>query len=403
MIVTASRMAAVRYYQAVRRYIEEKGYPYKILVAFSGQVLDGGVTYEESRLNGVPESRTAETFKGDEYRILIVANKFQMGFDQPLLHTMYVDKKLGDVNAVQTLSRLNRTYPGKEDTMVLDFANEAEHIQRSFQPFYEKALLSEETDPNLLYDLQRELSEFDLYSEEDVEQFAAIWFDPKATQDRLHAALIPIIERYNEAEEQVQADFRKALNNYTRLYGFLSQIITFVDTELEKLYQFARHLLRKLPIKQRRSPVEVQQNIDLQSYRIQQTSQGKIVLERGNTEVQPMQAKERAILVTEQLEPLSKIIATLNTVFGTDFSEEDKVCILAIEEKLSLRDDVKSSMRVNPPDNARLTFNNAVSQVLQEMVDTHFKFYKHVNDDEVFARMFLDWLFKRYVEREQEN
>ncbi len=399
MIVTASRLHAVRYCQAVKRYLEEKGYPYGVLVAFSGKVIDGGFTYEESRMNSMSESKTAEAFKKDEYRILIVANKFQTGFDQPLLHTMYVDKKLGGVNAVQTLSRLNRIHPGKEDTMVLDFANEAEHIQQSFQPYYEKTLLSQETDPNLLYDSQRELSEFNFYAEEDVEKFATIYYDPKATQDRLHAALTPIVERYEEAEEQEQADFRKALNNYIRLYAFLSQIITFVDTELEKLYHFARHLLRKLPIKRHHLPIEVQQNIDLQSYRLQQIAQEKLVLERGNKEIPPMQTKERTLLAPDELEPLSKIIADLNTLFGTDFNEEDKVCILAIEERILQRDDLKDSMRVNSPENARLTFNLVVSDVLQGMVDTHFKFYKHVTDDKAFAERFLTWLFERYQQR----
>lgn len=398
MIVTASRLHAVRYCQAIRRYLEEKGYPYKALVAFSGKVLDGAITYEESRMNGIPESQTAETFKKDEFRILIVANKFQTGFDQPLLHTMYVDKKLGGVNAVQTLSRLNRIHTRKEDTMVLDFANEAEHIQQAFQPYYEKTLLAEETDPNLLYDIQRALSEFGFYANDDIEKFTVVYYS-KMTQDKLHAVLAPVVDRYKEAEEQEQADFRKTLTDYIRLYAFLAQIITFVDTDLEKLYNFARHLLQKLPVKRHYLPTEVQQNIDLQSYRVLQTSQGKIPLEHGNKELQPMQTKDRAFLSTEEMEPLSKIIADLNTAFGTDFNEEDKVCILAIEERLSMREDLKNSLRVNQPENARLTFNLVVNEVLQDMVDTHFKFYKHVNDDQGFANAFLNYLFERYQEK----
>jgi type I restriction enzyme R subunit len=404
MIVTASRLHAVRYCQAVKRYIENQGYPYKVLVAFSGPVPDGSLTYEENRMNGgIPETQTAETFKKDEYRILIVANKFQTGFDQPLLHTMYIDKKLGGVNAVQTLSRLNRTAPGKEETMVVDCANEAEHIQQAFQPYYEKTLLSQETDPNLLYDLQTELSGFDLHTDQEVNQFARIYYDPQATQDQLYAVLTPIQARYKEAGEQgyiqKQADFRKALTNYIRLYAFLSQIIPFADTDLEKLYQFARHLLRILPVSASRLPLEVQQTIDLQSYRIQEIHQGKIVLERGTKEVQPMQTKDRAFLVTEELEPLSKIIAELNTQFGTDFNEDDKVCILAIEERLFKREDLKDSIRVNKPDDAMLTFNHALTEVLQSMVDTHFKFYKHVNDDKAFAEHFMRWLFERYQQQ----
>lgn len=399
MIVTASRLHAVRYYHAVRRYLEEKGYPYKALVAFSGKVTDYGLSYEENRLNGFPESHTAENFKKDEYRLLIVANKFQTGFDQPLLHTMYVDKKLGGVNAVQTLSRLNRTAPGKEDTIVLDFANEAEHIQKAFQPYYEKTLLSHETDPNLLYDVQAQLLGFSFYTEDEVDQFAHFFWNPQSTQDKLYAVLRPIRERYEEADKQEQADFRKALNNYIRLYAFLAQVLTFTDVSLEKLYQFARHLLRYLPVEHHRLPIEVQQNIDLQSYRLQKTSQNNLVLERGTKEIEPMQTKERLSLATDEIEPLSKIIRDLNSQFGTDFSEEDKVCLQAIEDRLSMRDDLKDSLRVNVPENVRLTFNNAVTDVLQSMVETNFKFYKHVNDDEVFAEHFLNALFERYIQR----
>src|SRR6266568_6833461 len=238
MIVTRSRLHAVRYKQVVDRYLKEKGYPYKALVAFSGTVSDGGIDYTETHMNGFSETQTAETFKQQQYRILIVANKFQTGFDQPLLHTMYVDKKLGGVHAVQTLSRLNRTYPGKNETMVLDFANEAEEIEKAFAPYYEKTLLSEVTDPNLLYDLQTKLSGFHFYSEEDVNRFATIYFDSKATQDKLYAALTPVVDRYKEALDEEKADFKGHLTDYVRLYAFLSQIITFVDTDLEKLYAF---------------------------------------------------------------------------------------------------------------------------------------------------------------------
>ncbi len=403
MIVTASRLHAVRYYHAVKRYMEEKGYPYKFLVAFSGKVVDYGLTYEENRMNGFPETHTADNFKKDEYRILIVANKFQTGFDQPLLHTMYVDKKLGGVNAVQTLSRLNRTAPNKVDTIVLDFANEAEHIQKAFQPYYEKTLLSHETDPNLLYDIQTQLLGFGFYTDDEVDQFAQFYWHANATQDKLYATLRPVRDRYMEVDSQEQADFRKALNSYIRVYAFLSQILTFTDASLEKLYQFARHLLRYLPVEHHRLPIEVQQNIDLQSYRIQKTGQDRLVLERGTKEIEPMQTKERLLLATDEFEPLSKIIEELNSQFGTDFSEEDKVCLRAIEDRLAMREDLKDSLRVNVPENVRLTFNNAVTDVLQSMVDTNFKFYKHVNDDEVFAERFLSVLFERYLRRSAEE
>jgi type I restriction enzyme, R subunit len=400
MIVTASRLHAVRYAQQVKRSLEEKGYPYKVLVAFSGKVQDGSLIYDETGMNGgIPESRTAETFNKDEYRILIVANKFQTGFDQPLLHTMYVDKKLGGVNAVQTLSRLNRVYPGKEGTTVLDFANEAEHIRLSFQDYYEKTSLSQSTDPNLLYDLQTELSSFDFYTEDEVQHFSELYFDPKGTQDKLQAALAPIVERYTDALEQEQQDFRHKLNSYTRLYAFLVQLLSFEDPSLEKLYQFCRLLLRKLPPKRGESLEDIQQNIMLESYRLQQTSKGKVVLERGNYEIDPIVSKESYQTKQEELEPLSKIIEELNAHFGTNFTDEDKLCIREIEERLVDNSALEASIRVNPAENARLSFEHVVTDLLQGMVEGHFKFYKQVNDDEAFAKTFLDWLFERYVAR----
>src|SRR6266496_5947738 len=311
MIVTRSRLHAVRYKQAVDRYLLEKGYRYKALVAFSGTVRDGGDEYSEANMNHFPDKQTAETFKQDAYRILIVANKFQTGFDQPLLHTMYVDKRLGDVNAVQTLSRLNRTYPGKNETMVLAFVNEAEEIEKAFAPYYEKTLLSEGTDPNLLYDLQTKLASYHLYSEDDVNRFATIYFDPKGTQDKLYAVLAPVVDRYSDAVAEEKADFKGHLTDYVRLYAFLSQNITFVDTDLEKLYTFGRLLLRKLPASLERLPLEIQQNIDIESYRIKQTSKGSITLPRGAKEIDPIGSKEVFTLGHDELEPLSQIIREL--------------------------------------------------------------------------------------------
>jgi type I restriction enzyme R subunit len=397
MIVTRSRLQAVRYKQAVTRYLEAHGYPYKALVAFSGTVKDGGIEYTEGNMNRLPETQTAEAFKQDAYRILIVANKFQTGFDQPLLHTMYVDKKLGGVNAVQTLSRLNRVYRGKDETMVLDFANDAQEIQDAFAPYYEKTLLSQGTDPNLLYDLQTKLAAFHFFSEDEVNRFAAIFFDAKGTQDKLYAVLAPIIDRYGEASDEERADFKGLLNDYTRLYAFLSQIITFVDADLEKLYNFGRLLLRRLPASFERLPVEIQQNIDIESYRVKQTSQGKIALSRGEKEIDPIGPKELYSLGQDEIEPLSQIIQELNEHFGTDFSDDDKLCIREIEQRLATNEALEASVRVNSSENARLTFDHVVTDLLQDMIGGHFKFYKQVNDDPDFAKTFLDWLFERYV------
>jgi type I restriction enzyme R subunit len=326
-----------------------------------------------------------------------VAEKFQTGFDQPLLHTMYVDKKLGGVNAVQTLSRLNRTFPGKGETMVLDFANEADEIQQAFQPYYEKTLLVEATDPNLLYDRQRELLGFHVYGEEEVEAFARVYFAPKARQEQLYSALRPIVDRFDLLGAGDQDDFRGKLTDYVRLYAFLAQVLTFADAGLEKLYVFARLLRRYLPARREELPREIQQNIDMESYRVRETRSGKIALERGQGEVEPAGATLPRGLAPAEIEPLSQIIRELNERFGTDFSEEDRVFIQQLEGALAADAALAASLRANVPENARLTFDHVVSDRLQDMVETNFEFYKRVTDDPSFAKFFLDWLFERLL------
>ena len=396
MIVTRSRLHAVRYKLAVDKYLKEKGYNFKAIVAFSGTVRDGGKDYTEANMNGFPETQTAKTFGRDEYRMMVVAYKFQTGFDQPLLHTMYVDQKLGGVQAVQTLSRLNRIYPGKEETMVLDFANTADEIQMAFQPYYEQTLLSEGTDPNLLYDLQGNLEASGFYSDDDLQKFAQVYFDPKGTQDKLNAVLTPAVDRYKATPEDEQVKFKGFLTDYVRLYAFLSQIIPFTDADLEKLYVFGRYLLRRLPRLKGELPKEIQQNIDMESYRIKKARDGKITLERGNGEVEPIKPKGDHYILEEELEQLSLIIRELNERFGTDFTEEDKVFIQQLEEKLIGETALETSVLTNTPENARLTFDHVVTDRLQDMLDTNFKFYKRITDDRDFGKFFLDWLFERF-------
>jgi type I restriction enzyme R subunit len=397
MIVTRSRLHAARYKRAVDKYLKDKGLPYKALVAFSGTVRDGGIDYTETGMNGFPETQTAKIFERDEYRLLIVAEKFQTGFDQPLLHTMYVDKRLSGLHAVQTLSRLNRIHPQKEEAMIFDFANEADDIQKAFQPYYEITLLSEATDPNLLYDLETKLEGFDVFSKQEVERFASFYFDPKLTQEKLLAALDPVVTRFEVLDEAKKVDFKGAFQDYVRLYAFLSQILAFADTDLEKLYVFGRLLLRRLPSSHDLLPVEITQKIDLDSYRMQKTYEGAIRLPRGSGELDPQGAKGSYIPSPEEIEALSKIIKDLNDRFGTDFSDEDKVFIEQLESRLISDPVLENSLQVNTPENFRLTFDNVVNDVVQEMIDSNFKFYKQINDDIQFAKTFFDWLFERYL------
>ena len=405
MIVTRSRLHAVKYKLMVDAYLAEKGYPYRALVAFSGTVKDAEISYTETNMNtmsegvSISEAKTAATFKQDKYRILIVANKFQTGFDQPLLHTMYVDKKLGGVNAVQTLSRLNRTYPGKDSVLVLDFANDADTIQKAFEPYYERTILSEGTDPNLLYDIQHSLGEFHLYSPDEVEGFARVYFNPTANQAQLHAPLAPIVARYDEAPPEKQADFRSKLNDYIRLYAFLSQILTFTDPELEKLYQFARFLLRKLPVKPDELPREIQEKIDIESFQIQETHKGNIKLKRGAEPLAPMGEKGDVTSTQPTVEALSQIITELNQRFGANLGEDSRVCIEELQQRVAEHPGLAASVRTtNSRDNIRLAFNHVASDQLQDMMEERFKFYKQVTDDPQLGKALFDWMFDQYYQ-----
>ncbi|MGH8122241.1 MAG: RNA-binding domain-containing protein [Rudaea sp.] len=397
MIVTRSRLHAVRYKLAVDKHLAERGYPFKALVAFSGKVEDGGQSYTESGMNGFPETQTAKAFERTEYRFLIVASKFQTGFDQPLLHTMYVDKKLGGVNAVQTLSRLNRTHAEKTGTMVLDFANESEEIKAAFEPYYETTLLSEATDPGLLYEIQNRLAGFPVYTDADVDDFAKVYFDAKEKQDRLYSALAPIVKRFEELPEVERHDFRGQLSDYIRLYVFLAQVLTFADAELEKLFVFAKYLRRLLPADRAELPREVQQNIDMESYRIQQTGGGKIALERRPGIVDPVGTKTGYGVDAEELETLSRIITELNERFGLNLGPEHRVTLGQMMEKLDDDAALDAAARVNTRENVRLTFDQKVEHVIQEIVDSNFDLYKRITDDHAFGEVVKNFLFDQYL------
>ena len=397
MIVTRSRLHAVRYRLAVDRHLGELGNPFKALVAFSGTVQDGGQSYTEPMMNGMSETQTARAFESPEYRLLIVANKFQTGFDQPLLHTMYVDKKLGGVNAVQTLSRLNRTHSAKPGTMVLDFANESDNIQAAFQPYYETTILSEATDPNLLYEIQTGLMTFPVFTDEDVEGFARLYFASGTTQDKLYAAVALVVERFSDLQEGERQDFRRQVTDYVRLYSFLAQVLTFLDADLEKLYVFARYLRRLLSVEREELPREIQQNIDMESYRIQQTGSSKVTLERKGSTLDPVGTKETRESTPEELEALSRIIADLNERFGIELEPEHRVTLGRMLDRLGEDTALEVATRVNTLENVRITFDHKVEQVIQEIVDLNFDLYKRITDDHAFGEVVKNHLFDQYL------
>jgi type I restriction enzyme R subunit len=398
MIVTRSRLHAVRYKLAVDHYLAERGLPWKALVAFSGKVIDPGIdSYTEAGMNGLPETQTARTFERPDCRFLIVANKFQTGFDQPLLHTMYVDKKLGGVNAVQTLSRLNRTHRDKRGTMVLDFANQAGEIKAAFEPYYETTLLSEATDPNLLYEAQSRLAAFPVFTRADVDGFAKVYFDPKATQDRLYAVLAPAVQRFWEIPDAEQQEVRGLLTDYVRLYAFLSQVLTFADADLEKLHVFARYLRRLVPAERVALPLEVRQSIDMESYRIQQTGSGRVALDRRAGALDPVATKTGQASPQEEIEALSRIIAALNARFGLNLGPEHRVTLGQMMDRLDADPGLDASARVNTRENVRLTFDQKVDNVIQEIVDSNFELYKRITDDRAFGEAIKNFLFDQYL------
>ncbi|PIP32502.1 restriction endonuclease subunit R [Candidatus Gottesmanbacteria bacterium CG11_big_fil_rev_8_21_14_0_20_37_11] len=397
MIVTRSRLHAVRYKLTFDNYIKEHNYPFKTLVAFSGTVFDKDTHKEftEAGMNGLrSEKLTVETFKLPEYKILIVANKFQTGFDQPLLHTMYVDKKLGGVMAVQTLSRLNRTHKGKDDTMILDFANQEEEIQKAFQPYYDKAILTKATDPNKLYDMERKLYDFHLYTSENVEQFAGVFFKRGATQEKLHPLLDPIVVEYLKREKKERIDFRDQINNYIRLYAFLSQIVSFKDLNLEKLYAFLRMLSRKLPLDKDRLPVEITDNVNMDTYRIQQISSGSIELEKATGELKPMEGLGTGKGAGDEKEFLSLIIEEVNERFGTDFTDGDKVFFAELETRLTGNQTLNQSAKTNTKDALKMVFGHIFEDQLHTMVESNFDIYKKIVENAEFGQFVKEKMFE---------
>ncbi|MCS4038725.1 type I restriction endonuclease subunit R [Salinibacter ruber] len=406
MIVTRSRLHAVRFKRVLDDYLDEQGYAYDALVAFSGIVEDEGIEYTEASMNGFSDARTRSEFERDEYRFLVVANKFQTGFDQPLLHTMYVDKKLGGVNAVQTLSRLNRTHPEKEETMVLDFVNDAEDIQGAFEPYYERTTLQEGTDPNRLYDLEHQIREFGIITDRDLEEFAELWHEG-GTQKELHSVLDRCVDRYDAATEEEQTDFRRQIGRYVRLYAFLAQVVPFEDVELEKLYILAKPLLSKLLARLDPSdvPEELVQYVDIDSYRIQESGSGSVEIEQGEEPLSAQSGGRPSSSGPSKSEekPLSAILERLNEQFGYDFTEEDRVFIKQLKKRVQDHDAVQKSIEVNEESAARLTFDDVAEDELQGMVDRNFKLYRKITDNEAFGRMLFDFLFDRTLEEVREE
>jgi type I restriction enzyme R subunit len=394
MIVTCSRLHAILYKQAFDTYLKRQGYPIKALVAFSGTVNYDGLDFTEAQMNGFSDKQTAEQFNKPEYRFLIVAEKFQTGFDQPLLHTMYVDKVLSSVAAVQTLSRLNRTHPRKSETMVLDFANHADDIQRAFEPYFEATILSEGTDPNKLYDLQGVLEGFKLYTPNQVTEIAELYLRQGEKAAKLQPLLRAIVAHYVYIPElERRMEFKHRLRSFIRLYAFLSQIITFKDGDLERLYLFGRLLLRALPLENQKTSLNVREYADLESYRIQKAFSGKLSLKAGSGQLDPLAELEYTGLANAEKAALSEIIADLNRRFGTDFTEGDRIFFAELKTRLATNESLQASAKVNTRENVQLLHDALFDAVLQTMIDSNFEMFKRINDNEAFGQLVRQRIF----------
>jgi type I restriction enzyme R subunit len=398
MVVTSSRLHAVRYKHAFDEYIKKKGYKdMKTLVAFSGTVKDGDVDYKESDMNGFKESELPERFATDEYQVLLVAEKYQTGFDQPLLHTMYVDKKLSGVKAVQTLSRLNRTCAGKADTFVLDFVNKAEDIQEAFKPYYQATIVEEVTEPNLLYDIETMLNSYGVYLKEELDKFAYIYFKPKdkkTSKDRviINHLIDMAVERFKKLDEQRKQDFSSQATKYIRLYSFILQITPFEDVELHKLYVYLTYLLKKLP-KKKGSNVHLADEIALEYYTTKKTFEGSISLSSDDENVPVTPVKFAGTGVKEEQEEyLSSIIERLNKRFGTDFTKADQLSVEQIKEDFASDEDLVQKAKTNTIDDFRLAFEKVFINKVIDRMDQNQAFFTRVLDDEQFKNALMEYM-----------
>lgn len=407
MVVTPSRLHVVKYKQEFDKYIKLKKYDdVKAIVAFSGTVKDEyDILYTEADMNNFGEKELPEKFNTTDYNILLVADKYQTGFDQPLLHTMYIDKKLHGVKAVQTLSRLNRTYPGKDDTFILDFANSTEEILESFQPFYETTTVTEISDPNQLYDMKHKIDEYQIILNSEVNAFSEIFFKNKTKhnvhdQSRLNSFIDPAIDRFkNLKDDEQREECKHLLMSFIRLYSFLAQIMPFSDIDLEKFYAYVRLLITKLPQRDLSGRFKLHDEVALDYYRLQKISEGNIILEKdkigevkGPVDVGTKDTKE-------ELAPLSEIIQILNDRFGTDFKQADKLFFDSIEEELVTIDLLKLQAQNNSIDNFKFGFNDQFDQKLIDRMDQNQDIFNRIVDDKRFAEVVKKYMLEKVYKR----
>jgi type I restriction enzyme R subunit len=405
MVVTGSRLEAVRYKRSFDSYIRAKGYGWiKTLVAFSGEVMDDelpGQTFTEVGLNGgIKEAELPEQFDSPSYQVLLVAEKYQTGFDQPLLHTMYVDKRLAGIQAVQTLSRLNRMHPLKEDTFVLDFVNDREEIRAAFQQFYDGAVMGEAAEPHQMYAIKAELDASGIYLQDEVERFVAVYFKPRERQspadhNTMNAALDPAVDRFTAlmvADTGAAELWRSKLNAFRNLYAFLSQVIPYQDSDLEKLYTFLRLLSPKLPTRGAGPGYSFDDEVRLAYYRLQKISEGSISLRGGKADLLDGPRAVGSGLARDEEVPLSRLIDVVNERFGTDFTGADQLFFDQIIEAAIQEDSLRQAAAVNPEDKFALLFSGVLDTLFIERMEQNEDIFARFMNESDFKRVVADWV-----------
>ena len=411
MVVTGSRLEAVRYKQSFDEYIAEKGYPIKSLVAFSGTVEDDKITdktYTEVAMNnGVKEKELPDTFSKPDFRVLLVAEKYQTGFDQPLLHTMYVDKRIAGIQAVQTLSRLNRTHPLKEDTFVLDFVNDPEEIQEAFRQYYEGSVMGEEVDPDRLYEVKAELDESGIYLHQEVDEFTAIFFAPKRRQSpsdhkKMNAVLDKAVARFQDmrAREEDEAElWRGKTQAFRNLYAFLSQVIPYQDSDLEKLYAYLRHLALKLPKRNSGPGYQFDQEVELDYYRLQKISEGSICLSEGAARPLDGPREVGTGMVRDEDVALSRLIDVINERFGSELTEADQLFFDQLAEAAMNDEGLRQAAATNPVDKFQLVFRQALESLFIERMDLNEEMFTNYMSNADLQDMVARWLGEQVYSR----
>lgn len=398
MVVTDGVARAIEYYHAITSYLVEQGSPWRAIVAFSGEHEDAGRQVTEATLNGFPSGLIPATFKRDPYRFLICADKFQTGYDEPLLHTMYVDKVLSGIKAVQTLSRLNRSYPGKRDTFVLDFANDADTIRASFEDYYRTTILSDETDPNKLHDLKGALDGLQVYTSEQVEQLIGAYLHG-ADREELDPILDACVAVYQELSEDAQVTFKGDAKAFVRTYAFLASILPYNNAEWEKLSIFLNMLVPKLPS----PPVEdnteeLIRSIDLDSYRSEMKETIRIELIDEDAEIGPVPADGASGQPEPEMQRLSEIIESFNDLFSTiPWQDKDKVRKVVTEEIPSMvaaDPAYQNAMKGSDRQNARIEHDSAMERVLASLLSDNTELFKQFSDNPDFRKWLQESSFK---------